>query len=106
MPNSLELMKERFDMLPDDTKKAISMFDYNTALKEIHTKYKLHIDQAASLEKAVADLVFGQIRSSQLIPTISSELRIDITKATEIGYDVNTNILKPIQALMQKIQEE
>lgn len=106
MPNSLELMKDRFDLLPEDTKKAISMFDYNSALKEIHSKHHLHIDQAASLEKAVADLVFGQIRSSQLIPIITSELRVDQAKATEIGYDVNTSILKPIQALMQKVQEE
>lgn len=106
MTNSIELMEERFASLPEDAQKAIKQFDYDLALKKIHTANKLHIDQAASLEQAVADVVFGDTRPQDLIGVINKELRIDHEKAKEIAFEVNSNILIPIQDLMKKIQSE
>ncbi len=106
MNNSLTDKKERFDMLPEDTQKAIRSFDYDKALRDIHTKYNLHIDQAGALEQAVADVIFGATKPYDLIKRIGDDLRIDPEKAQEIAFDINTNILREIQELMKKVQAE
>jgi hypothetical protein len=104
MHNSLLQNTERFNLLPEDAKQAIQSFDYDTALKSIHDKYKLHIDQAAALEKAVADVVFGDMHSNELLVYIQRELRVDQSKATEIAVDINKNVLLPIQLKMREIE--
>lgn len=104
MTNSLEQMNDRFQLLPDDAQDAIRQFEYDKALRNIHAKYKLHIDQASSLEKAVASVVFGEARPQSLIMTIQNELRVEAEKAREIAFDVNQMILLPIQEIMKRIQ--
>jgi uncharacterized protein HemY len=104
MANSLELMKEKFDLLPEDAQQAIRTFGYDTALQQIHKKYKLHIDQSYSLEQLIAMVIFGEIRPQSLIPKIQQDLRLDKEKSEEMAFDVNNLVLKPIQELMKNIQ--
>jgi len=105
MSNSIELMKAGFDKLPADAQAAIRRFDYDGALKLVHKKYALHIDQAASLERLVSGVIFGDIKPEHLISSIGKELRVNSEKATEIGVDVNMEILIPIQKLMRESEE-
>lgn len=106
MTNSIENMADRFNQLPSDARKAIQRFDYDGALKRIHMQYKLHIDQASSLEKIVADIVFGDSQSQDMVHLIQAELRVDELIAAKIALDLNKNILVPIQRIMQEIQLE
>ena len=99
-------MSGRFELLPDDAQKAISRFDYDATLRSLQLKHKLHIDQAASLEKNVADIIFGDRRPSDLILHLTQDMHIDVTLSKTIAFDVNDSILKPIQDLMKKIQTE
>jgi len=99
-------MTERFERLPEDAQRAIQEFEYDKALKHIHQVYKLHIDQASSLEKIVADIVFGDRRSQEMVHLIEQELRISNETAVQVALDVNKSILVPIQKIMQKIQLE
>src|SRR4051812_6531072 len=103
MQNSIELL-EQFEGLPDDAKKVIRQFKYDAALKAIHEKYRLHIDQAAALEKEVAKVIFGNSKSHELIPSIERELRIPPEKAKEIAFDINQTMLKPLQEAMKNLQ--
>ncbi|HEY1037099.1 MAG TPA: hypothetical protein VGE62_00790 [Candidatus Paceibacterota bacterium] len=106
MTNSLEQISDKFQDLPEDAQAAIRQFEYDKALRAIHMKYKLHIDQAASLEKAVANVVFGEIRPQTLISIIQNELRLDAELAKQVAFDVNERILMPIQEIMRNIQRE
>jgi hypothetical protein len=106
MTNSIELMTEKFSTLPADAQAAIRQFEYDRALKAIHAKYKLHIDQAASLEKALAGIIFGDDRPLSLVQKLQHDLRIDQELAKNITSDVNTTILKPIQDAMRRMQAE
>lgn len=103
MKNSLEL-KAQFELLPEDAKNAIRQFEYDKKLREIHDSYKLHIDQTYSLEKAVSDVIFGEIEPNQLISFLKDELRLNPETATQLGSDINTKILLPIQNNMREIQ--
>jgi hypothetical protein len=106
MTNSIELMKERFALLPDDAQTAIKQFEFDKALKEIHSSYKMHIDQAYSLEKAVADVIFGDLETAQLISFLKNELRLSPEIAMQLSMDINTKILRPIQDKMKEIQAQ
>lgn len=106
MTNSIVAMKERFQLLSDDAQKAIEAFDYDSALKELHTQYKLHLDQASTLEQIVAGIIFGDTRPQSLVTEIESGLRITHELATQVAVDVNKKILIPIQENMKRIQLE
>ncbi len=103
MTNSLET-KEKFQTLPDDAQEAIRQFEYDKTLKEIHNMYKLHIDQAYSLENIVSDVIFGETETHTLISLLTSELRLTQEQATKLSMDINTKILLPIQNKMREIQ--
>ena len=106
MENSLVKTKDRFDLLPEDAQEAISQFDYDTALRDMQLKHKLHIDQAYSLEKDIADVVFGDKKASELIHHLALDLHLTEELAKTIAFDVNSTILRPIQDLMKKVQTE
>jgi hypothetical protein len=103
MKNSLEA-NEKFSSLPEDAKDAIRQFEYDKTLKQIHDSYKLHIDQAYSLERAVADVIFGDIEPHQLVSFLKNELRLSPELATQLSTDINTKILLPIQTKMRAIE--
>ncbi len=105
MPSSIE-QSERFEMLPAEAKEAIRSFDYDNALRSVHMKHKLHIDQAAALEREVTEVVFGDSKPYDLIPNIERELRVDAAMAKDIAFDVNDALLKPIQELMKKVKPQ
>lgn len=97
-------MKGRFENLPEDAQQAIAAFDYDGALKNLHTQYKLHIDQASALEQIVANIIFGDRRPQSLVLEIESGLRVTHEQAVDIAMDVNKKILMPIQENMKEIQ--
>jgi hypothetical protein len=94
MKNSLEA-NEKFSSLPEDAKDAIRQFEYDKTL---------HIDQAYSLERAVADVIFGDIEPHQLVSFLKNELRLSPELATQLSTDINTKILLPIQTKMRAIE--
>ncbi len=106
MTNSIELLKERFELLPRDAQEAIKQFEYDKALKEIHSTYKLHIDQAYTLETAVANVIFGELETSELISFLQTELRLSQETATQLAVEVNNKVLIPIQEKMKTIQAQ
>lgn len=102
MTNSIELLED-FKNLPEEVQMVISSFKYDEALKDLHEKYKLHIDQASALEKELAKVIFGEIKPQQLIPHVEQELHVSAEKAREIVFDVNTMVLMPLQNLMKAV---
>lgn len=103
MPNSIELLPDFID-LPSDVQDVIRNFEYDEALKGVQERHKLHIDQAACLEKETAKVIFGEARSHELIQNIQRELRITHEKAQEITIDVNNTILRPLQTSLKTMQ--
>lgn len=104
MKNSLEQLTERFDVLPEDLKEAIKTFDYDHRLHQIHKKFKLHIDQSVALENAMADIVFGDLKSTDLMHRVQKDLRIGSDNASEIALSLNSEIILPLRAHLQDIQ--
>jgi hypothetical protein len=104
--SGLEKDTVRFNKLPKDFQKAIHLFDYDNALVHIHQKYKLHIDQSAAIERAVMDIVFGDIHSEEIIPIIIRNLHTDSKTAASMALDISNTVLSPIRELVKKVQDE
>lgn len=99
--NSLEQAADRFIKLPPLFQDAIRSFDYDKRMSGIAQKHSLHIDQAFQLEKAVADIVFGDIHSNELVGRLQKELHTTAEKANEVAIDVNGIILLPLRELIK-----
>jgi len=104
--NTLEHMTERFELLPEDLQEAIRTFNYDQRLHQIQKKFTLHIDQSVSMEKAMADIVFGDLKSIELTSVLHNELRIDHQKAIELALTLNSEVILPLREHLQKLQEQ
>ncbi len=104
--NSLEQQTERFAILPPDFQEAIRNFDYDKRLQQIDKKFRLHIDQLVALETALANIVFGELKSMELTSYIETNLRVNREKASEIALDVNENILMPLREKIKLTQDK
>lgn len=102
--NSLEQSAERFIKLPPLFQEAIRSFDYDKKMSGITQKHSLHIDQAFQLEKIVADVVFGDIHSNDMVKKMQQELHTTKELANEVAIDVNGIILVPLRELIKSMQ--
>ncbi len=102
--NSLEQAADRFIKLPPLFQEAIRNFDYDKKMAGITEKHKLHIDQAFILEKTIADIIFGDIHSDQMIHKLESELHMPKDKVSELAIDVNGIVLLPIREAIKAQQ--
>lgn len=102
--NTLERMTDKFNTLPFDFQEAIRTFDYDLRLNAISKKHRLHIDQLVHLEKAMSDVVFGDLKAKDLNNTLISEMHIEQTLVNEITIDLNKEILIPLREHIRNIQ--
>ncbi len=101
---SIERNTEKFASLPLDYQEAIRMSDYDNTLGTITKNHKLHIDQSAILELLLAQLIFGEIESREMISEVESKLHINNTEAVRITAELNELIIKPIKENLKNIQ--
>jgi hypothetical protein len=104
--NTLEQATARFAKLPTDFQEAIRHFDYDKRLSAIHQKFKLHIDQSFALEKAVGDVIFGDIHSTEMHTAILHGLHVTKEQADEISMEINNQILLPIREAIKLVQQD
>lgn len=103
--NTLEKATERFAKLPSDFQEAISSFDYDKKLHAIHEKFKLHIDQSFALENTVADVIFGDIHSTEMSRLLEHGLHTTREQADEMSMEINDKILLPIREAIKSQQQ-
>ncbi|MEI6553079.1 MAG: hypothetical protein WCO09_00765 [bacterium] len=101
---SIERNTDRFNKLPNDYQEAIKTSDYDNQLSIIAKEHKLHIDQSATLEKVLAELIFGEIKPEHMVSEVSTRLSIPTTEAKTLTIELNQLIIKPIKENLKKIQ--
>lgn len=97
-------IKEKYDVLPDDIKQAISNVDFGEKISEIAKKNNLLIDQADSLYTEVFLATLGVEPIADFSKNISENIGISTAVANAIAQDVNGRIFLPIRESLQKIQ--
>ena len=101
---SIERNTDKFNNLPEDYQEAIRTSDYDNQLALITKEHKLHIDQSATLEKILAELIFGEIKPENMISEIVERLFVSQAEAKTITIELNQLIIKPIKENLKNIQ--
>lgn len=106
MNYSEQILKARFEQLPEDIKKAIMATPWEEKLKRISDKHNLHIDQAERLGEETVIVMFGLEHPSNLVANIAKHAEISEEKAEVIAEDLNQEIFLKVRDSLKKIFEE
>lgn len=104
--NPLTTFLDRVKQLPLDLREGILNVDFLSALREIQTKNKLHIDQGAGMEELTYKLILGDLEEGGYVNNLEEMIHVDNQSANNIAADVNEKILQPIREQVQILEEE
>jgi hypothetical protein len=100
-----DIIKERFQILPDDVKKAVSDADLPAKIENIAKKNGLLIDQSGGLLTEVYLVMLGMDKSENFSSNVAKNLGISLNLATAIAGDVNREIFLPIRESLMDLSE-
>lgn len=103
--NQTDYFTEKIDTLPEDIQEAIRASNHEAILKEIQKEYKLHIDQAQTLEILATQLIFGDIDAPQFVNGMFNEAHVSSAVAGDILLKIDLLILKEIREYVERIEE-
>ncbi|MEN9605008.1 MAG: hypothetical protein RJB39_693 [Candidatus Parcubacteria bacterium] len=103
---STNYFQEKLEILPDHLRWAIRDIDYIKALGDITRKYKLHIDQASTLELSAQRLMLGDIDAPGFIDVMFKEAYISSQVAADMLIDIDTSILRKIKEKIETFERE
>ena len=103
--NQTDYFTEKIATLPEDIQEAIRASNHEAILKEIQKEYKLHIDQAQTLEILATQLIFGDIDAPQFVNGMFNEAHVSSAVAGDILLKIDLLILKEIREYVERIEE-
>lgn len=106
MNYSEQILKARFEQLPEDIKEAIMATPWEEKLKQISDKHSLHIDQAGRLDEETVLVMFGIEHADNLVPNIAKHVEVSEEKAEAIAEDLNREIFLKVRESLKKIFTE
>lgn len=106
MNYSEQILKARFEQLPEDIKEAITATPWKEKLRQISEKHNLHIDQAGHLGEETVLVMFGIEHADNLIANIAKHVEVSEEKAEAIAEDLNREIFLKVRESLKKIFEE
>jgi len=105
-----EIVRERFESLPETIKEGIRTSDWENKIRKISEKHKLLLDEALVLEKNTFLFMLALIDLNQLKQSIKSELSLNTNQVSEIIAELENEVLHPIKQhiidFMNKEDEE
>lgn len=106
MDQELEtLIKERYQLLPEEVKRAFKALPIEATMQEIAQKNGLHVDQVGDLYTETALVMLGVEKVGDFKKNIQSNLHVSSALAENILNDVNQKIFLSIRQFLQAIEE-
>ena len=97
---------DKLKTLPENLRYAVIMSDWEKSLREIQSKFKLHIDQTQVLEDSTIQLMFGDIDAPDFISNMFNNAHINSETAADILLEVDLKILKKIREDLEEIERD
>lgn len=101
MKKGYDYLFESADQLPSEVGDVVLSFKYVQGFRTLVNKYKLHLDQAETLEDMTFHVMFGDMSASEFTAKLVSELNLAPVTAKELTDDTNTNIIEPVKKAIQ-----
>lgn len=105
MNYSEQILKARFEQLPESVKEAIIATPWKDKLAQIAGKHRMHIDQADRLDKETIIVMFGLEHPDNLVYNIAKHLDVSEEKAEAIAEDLNNEIFLKIRESLKMVTE-
>ena len=97
-----ESVKEVMQSLPPVVRDYLKGGKYMPVVKELMTKYDLHIDQAGVLEREIMLLLLGVQAPEAFVKTLGEEAKLDPRAVKSLVEDVNAKIFAPLREREEK----
>jgi len=101
-----EIIKQRFEVLPQDIKDAITKTDLAGKFDSIASKHGLHIDQNGLLQTETLLVMIGLETTEDYVDNMQKALNISKSETLSIADDVNREIFNSIRQSLQTMQDE
>jgi hypothetical protein len=98
-----EQIREKYNNLPEDLKKAIFGVETAGILKIIGEKYQLYLDKIGVLGNETGLVMLGITHPNNFISNLAERLKIDKETARKIGEEVNNQIFAKVRESLKKI---
>lgn len=99
-------LEQMLDTLPEDVKGVLFGFDTGKRIREIGSKYSLHIDKLSVLVDETNLVMFGITKPNDFPGVIQSKLGVTNDIAGLIVHDINEQIFESIRESLKKIHNE
>ncbi|NTV44303.1 MAG: hypothetical protein HGA67_01230 [Candidatus Yonathbacteria bacterium] len=100
-----EQVEERFNNLPEDIQRVLGSAETGDALRRIGERNQLHIDKLEVLNDITVHMMIGLAPRAGYVQAITHELGVSEITARQIAEEVNSEILAPIRASLEKLHE-
>lgn len=101
-PTFEESIKQVMQTLPQNIRTYISQEKYTAVVKNLMSKYNLHIDQGGVLEREIILLLMGIESPEEFTQALFEEVRINKQIISSIAKDANDQIFIPLREEMRK----
>lgn len=99
-------LEQMLEHLPDDVKDVLFGFDTGKKIREIGSKYSLHIDKLTILVDEANLVMFGITNPKDFLGIIESKLGVTHDIAGLIVHDINEQIFGSIRESLKKVHGE
>lgn len=99
-------LEQMLDHLPDDVKGILFGFDTGKKIREIGSKYSLHIDKLTILVDETNLVMFGITNPKDFSGIIESKIGVTHDIAGLIVHDINEQIFSSIRESLKKVHGE
>ncbi|HEY0907748.1 MAG TPA: hypothetical protein VGE35_00155 [Candidatus Paceibacterota bacterium] len=101
-----QTIKEAYQKLPDDMKKAVTSLPIMNMMEGIAAKNNLHIDQVGNLYTETVLVLLGLQRTSAFVGNVQKAIGVSAEVARAVAQDVNDQVFVSVRASLQKMAEE
>jgi len=99
--NTTNIIKERFDSLPENIKELILSSHYEETLIEIGGRYHLNVEKLGILERETTMVMLGLTNPNNYENDLTRELNIEKSQGNQIVKEINEKIFFRIRELLK-----
>jgi hypothetical protein len=99
--NTLKIIKDKFDALPESIQEVILSSNYQETLIEIGNQHHLNVEQMGILERETTLVMMGLTPTKKFQDELTRELHIDKLVGSQIATEINEKVFLRIRDLLK-----
>ena len=106
MDSEKKILQEKFDLLPEELKNAITSVEVGGRITKKKKKYSLRIDQSGILDEEIIRVMVGITHPDLFLNKLKGRLGINTKTVEDIVRDLNTEVFLPVRKSLMELHEK